>query len=155
MSCAGHGVSVCAGSVDNFLARCGFLEVCMTQDLNYLSDRNPCHVQSMPPADAPGTWTDFFATVGRLSSLQSLAVTGFHAFNGTLFPTVAVPVATVCDLAQASLGYLKIVYAFKVELAALTGSLPGCLFDSQSQIRTLHIGALPPEAAFHLRRKAT
>ena len=98
----------------------------------------------MPPADAPGTWTDFFATVGSLNGLQSLTVKGFHAFNGTLFPTMAVPAATVCDLARASLGYLKIVYPFKGYLAALTGSLPGCLFDSQSQIRTLHIGALPP-----------
>ena len=147
MPCAGQGASVCAGSVDNFLVRCGFLEVCMTLDLNCLSDRSLCHAQSMPPADAPGTWTDFFATVGRLSSLQSLAVTGFHKFNGTLFPTVAVPAATVCDLAQTSLGYLKIAYAFEGKLAALTGSLPGCLSDNQSQIRTLHIGALPPALA--------
>ena len=97
----------------------------------------------MPPADAPGTWTDFFATVGGLSSLQSLAVTGGHTFNGTLSPTMSMSAATLCDLALANLSYLKIVYDFKWKLAAMTGSLPRCLFDSRSQIRTLHIGAPP------------
>ena len=98
-------------------------------------------MQSTPPADAPGTWTDFFDTVGGLRRLQSLAVTGGHAFSGTLAPIMAMSAATVCDLAQASLSYLKIEHDFDGKLAVLTGSLPGCLLDSQSQIMTLHIGA--------------
>ena len=100
-------------------------------------------MQSSSP-DSPATWVDLFATLGNLKKLESLSVTADNAFNGTLLPDILTPgQATICSLARAKLSYLKISdvdgqadYA----MHSLNGTLPACLFDSRSQIRTLSVG---------------
>lgn len=98
------------------------------------------HVQSAP-VSATGTWADFFANLASLKALQTLSISGSNSFNGTLLPQQLVPgQATICDLARARLGYLKIGDPLAGSQTLLNGTLPACLIDSQSQLRTLSIG---------------
>ena len=108
-----------------------------------------CWLQSTPRS-SPATWVDLFATLGTLRNLESLSITADNAFNGTLLPDMLSPgQATICSLARAKLGYLKISDVdgqADYVMHSLNGTLPACLFDSRSQIRTISVGRLPPSA---------
>ncbi len=89
--------------------------------------------------------TDLILSGLKCSCVQSLSIVTYNPFNGTLLPANIAPgQATICDLVQAKLSYLKIgdpLGGYYME--SLNGTLPACLLDSQSQLRTLLIGINP------------
>ena len=108
---------------------------------------------------SPATWVDLFATLGTLRNLEYLSITADNAFNGTLLPDMLSPgQATICSLARAKLGYLKISDVdgqADYVMHSLNGTLPACLFDSRSQIRTISIGMLLPSAHLEAKHQTT
>ena len=101
--------------------------------------------------------TDLILSGLKCPCVQSLSISTYNPFNGTLLPANAAPgQATICDLVQAKLSYLKIgdpVGGYIME--TLNGTLPACMLDSQSQLRTLIIGIIPffPHFSFTLAWK--
>ena len=89
--------------------------------------------------------TDLILSGLKYSCVQSLSIVTYNPFNGTLLPANIAPgQATICDLVQAKLSYLKIGDALGgYYMESLNGTLPACLLDSQSQLRTLLIGINP------------